>query len=162
MLRHLYAGALTALVTVAGTACSDNNNNPTVKTNFMATLTGASVMPTPVTTTASGTTALVLNDNASTIDYTVTVQNLTGATAVFIYAGSSTDVPGTPVAVLLSAPVTGTTNGQLTAGTIAAAALGNGETYTTFAAKIRAGNAFVVIQTVANPGGELRGQLQAQ
>ena len=162
MLRHLYAGALTALVSVAGTACSDDNNTPTLKTSFMATLTGASVMPTPVTTTASGSTALVLNDNASTIDFTVTVQNLTDATAVFLYTGSSTDVPGTPVAVLLSTAVTGATNGQLAAGTLAAAALANGETYATLAAKIRAGNTFVVIQTLANPGGELRGQLQAQ
>ena len=162
MLRHLYAGALTALVAVAGTACNDDNNSPAVQANFMATLTGASVMPTPVTTTATGTTALVLNDNASTIDFTVTVQNLTAATAAFLYTGASTDVPGTPVAVLLSTAVTGVTNGQLAAGTLVASALGNGETYTTLAAKIRAGDAFVVIQTVANPGGELRGQLQAQ
>jgi CHRD domain len=42
----------------------------------MATLRRTSVMPTPVTTTATGRVALVLNDNASTIDYTVTVQNL--------------------------------------------------------------------------------------
>src|SRR5258706_16453137 len=114
MVRHLYAGALATLVAFAGTACSDDNNTPTVQMNFTATLTGASVMPTPVTTTASGTVAVVLNDNASTIDYTVTVQNLTDATAVFVYTGSSTDVPGTPAIIRLATPVTGPTNGQLT------------------------------------------------
>jgi hypothetical protein len=161
MLRQLYAGALTTLVMFAGAACDDDDDTgPTLENNFTATLTGASVVPTPVTTTATGTATVTLSDAASTIVYTINVTGLADATAALLYVGSSTDTPGTPAAVLLSAPVTGPINGQLSTGTITTTDIGGGQTYTTLADAIRDGNAYIVVQTTANAGGELRGQLE--
>jgi hypothetical protein len=160
MLRRLNAGALTALVLLAGAACSDDNNNPNPTENdFTATLSGASIVPTAVNTTASGTASFTLNDASSTITYTINVTGLTDANAALLYTGSATDMPGTTVAVLLPAPVSGLINGQLASGTLTTTDIGGGETYATLADKIRAGNAFLVVQTTANPTGELRGQL---
>jgi hypothetical protein len=162
MLKKLYAGALATAVLFGAAGCSDDddNNGPTPENNFTADLTGANITPTPVTTTATGNATLTLSDAGSTIAYTINVTDLTDAQAAFLYTGSTTDVPGTPVAVLLAAPMTGPLTGQLSTGTLTATDIGGGETYTSLAEKIRAGNAFIVVQTIANPTGELRGQLE--
>ena len=71
MFRKLSAGALTsALLLVGAVACSDDETGPDLETNFTATLTGAAERP-PVTTTATGTSTVTINDANSTITFLI-------------------------------------------------------------------------------------------
>lgn len=164
MFRKLSAGALTsALLLVGAAACSDDETGPDLETNFAATLTGAAERPNPVTTTATGTSTVTINDANSTITFNVTVNNLLSPTMAHIHVGStSQDNPVFALSLLATAPATGVFTGALAAGTAAGSSVVGGETFATLAAAIRSGNAYINVHTVANPGGELRGQLVAQ
>jgi len=163
MFRKLSAGTLTsALLLVGAVACSDDETGPDLETNFTATLTGAAERP-PVTTTATGTSTVTINDANSTITFNVSVTNLLSPTMAHIHVGStSQDNPVFALSLLATAPATGLFTGVLAAGTAAGSSVVGGETFATLAAAIRSGNAYVNVHTVANPGGELRGQLVAQ
>src|SRR5688500_18427743 len=164
MFRKLSAGALTsAFLLVGAVACDDDDDTgPDLETNFTATLTGAAERP-AVTTTATGTATVTINDANSTITFNVSVTNLLSPTMAHIHVGStSEDNPVFALSLLATAPPTGLFTGVLAAGTAAGSSVVGGETFVTLAAAIRAGNAYVNVHTVANPGGELRGQLVAQ
>jgi len=163
MFRKLSAGTLTsALLLVGAVACSDDETGPDLETNFTATLTGAAERP-PVATTATGTSTVTINDANSTITFNVSVTNLLSPTMAHIHVGStSQDNPVFALSLLATAPATGLFTGVLAAGTAAGSSVVGGETFATLAAAIRSGNAYVNVHTVANPGGELRGQLVAQ
>jgi len=163
MFRKLSAGALTsALLLVGAVACGDDETGPDLETNFTATLTGAAERP-PVTTTATGTSTVTINDANSTITFNVSVANLLSPTMAHIHVGStSEDNPVFALSLLATAPATGVFTGVLAAGTAAGSTVVGGETFATLAAKIRSGNAYINVHTVANPGGEVRGQLVAQ
>ena len=163
MFRKLSAGTLTsALLLVGAVACSDDETGPDLETNFAATLTGAAERP-PVTTTATGTSTVTINDANSTITCNVSVTNLLSPSMAHIHVGStSQDNPVFALSLLATAPATGLFTGVLAAGTAAGSSVVGGETFATLAAAIRSGNAYINVHTVANPGGELRGQLVAQ
>lgn len=163
MFRKLSAGALTsALLLVGAVACSDDETGPDLETNFAATLTGAAERP-AVTTTATGTSTVTINDANSSITFNVSVTNLLSPTMAHIHVGStSQDNPVFALSLLATAPATGVFTGVLAAGTAAGSSVVGGETFATLAAAIRSGNAYINVHTVANPGGELRGQLVAQ
>ena len=78
MVPRLKLALLASLTLVAATACDDDDDQ---ETNFEATLTGAAERPDPVTTTASGTATVEINDAVSTFTYSIDVQNLSNATA---------------------------------------------------------------------------------
>jgi hypothetical protein len=163
MFRKFSAGTLTsALLLVGAVACSDDETGPDLETNFTATLTGAAERP-PVTTTATGTSTVTINDANSSITFNVSVTNLLSPTMAHIHVGStSQDNPVFALSLLATAPATGLFTGVLAAGTAAGSSVVGGETFATLAAAIRSGNAYINVHTVANPGGELRGQLVAQ
>lgn len=164
MIRKLCVGAMTSVVILAGAAaCSDDDETgPDLETNFTATLTGAAERPTPVTTSATGTSTVTINDANSTITFSVSVTGLLSPTMAHIHVGG-VDVAG-PIALslLATAPPVGSFTGVLATGTGTAAQIINGETFATLAAKIRAGTAYINVHTVANQNGEIRGQLVAQ
>ena len=161
MRQQVILGAAAALILAAAAGCSDDPTDTDLETNFMAELTGAAERPDPVTTSATGSATVTINDAAQTLTFSITVSNLLSPTFAHIHTGS-TAVAG-PVAVTLlgTAPAPGIFNGVLTSGTVGVSAI-TGETFATLVAKIRSGNAYINVHTVANTGGEIRGQLIAQ
>lgn len=159
MVQQLLTGALAAVMVLGGSAVSDRpvGLNPN---DFTAELTGAAERPNPVTTTASGTAMVTINEADSTLSYSVTVSNLTGVTGAHIHVGKA-DSTGPVAANLLDAAPADTVNGSLCSGTIKSADI-KGETFESLVAKIRSGDAYVNVHTKANPDGEIRGQLVAK
>lgn len=164
MLRRLCAGVVTSVLIMGGAAaCSDDDDTgPELETNFVASLSGAAERPTPVTTTATGSATITIDDATSTIAYSVTVSGLLSPNMAHIHVGGVNDAGPIALSLLATAPAAGTFTGVLTTGTGTAAQIVGGETFATLAAKIRAGTAYINVHTVANPNGEIRGQLVAQ
>jgi CHRD domain-containing protein len=164
MNRRLGFGALAALTLVAGAACSEDDTGPAAAVNFAASLSGTAERPNPVTTTATGTSTVVINEAAQS--FTVTV-NITGTgvvnvTAAHIHVGDANTAGPVAVNILPTAPAAGTFTGTLTTGTFSTIAAASGETFATLVAKMRAGNTYINVHNVANAGGHIRGQLVAQ
>lgn len=163
MYRKLCAGALTSVVLLAGAgACNEDETGPELETNFTATLNGAAERPTPVTTSATGSATVTINDANSTIAYSVTVTGLLSPTMAHIHVGGINDAGPIALSLLATAPAVGTFTGVLTTGTGTAAQIVGAETFTTLAAKIRAGTAYINVHTLAHTGGEIRGHLVEQ
>jgi CHRD domain-containing protein len=162
MLRKLCAGVVTSVLIMGGAAaCSDDETGPALETNFTASLSGAAERPTPVTTTATGSATVTIDDATSTIAFSVTVTGLLSPTMAHIHVGGVNDAGPIALSLLATAPPVGTFTGVLTTGTGTAAQI-VGETFATLAAKIRAGTAYINVHTVANTNGEIRGQLVEQ
>ena len=149
--------ALAAMVAV--TACDDDDDPDEIE--FVTNLSGDNERPTPVDTDATGT-ARVVDNGGLTMSYRVTVSGIQNVTAAHIHVGSSA-VPG-PIAVNLN-PNTSVTTGVLAEGEFDASdilALQQGAspiTMDSLRVLLRAGLTYVNVHTVANPGGEIRGQL---
>jgi len=90
--------------------------------------------------------------------YRIDVANITGVTAAHIHGPATTTANG-PVRVDLYIPPTGTTftgSGMLVQGVAAAPRVISVDSVLVL---MRNGNAYVNVHTVANPGGEIRGQI---
>ncbi|MGQ0704486.1 MAG: CHRD domain-containing protein [Gemmatimonadales bacterium] len=160
-MRRIENGAAAIVLAVAlGVGCNGDANGPDFETEFEASLTGAAERPNPVTTTAMGTATVTIDDDAQTISFTINVTGLVSPTVAHIHVGSTTEA-GPPVVTLYSPaqPPVGPFTGQLATGTRLATDVTGGETFGSLVAKIRAGNAYINVHTVANAGGEIRGQL---
>jgi hypothetical protein len=158
MLKKLPAGLFAILASATVVACDEDNGPDQDETEFEATLTGAAERPTPVSTNATGTATVTIDEANQTLTFNVTVSSLVDATLAHIHTGG-VDEAGPPVVTLLSTQVAGTTNGVLASGTIQASAISGGETFATLVEKIRNGTTYVNVHTVANASGEIRGQL---
>jgi hypothetical protein len=156
-----YLMAISTIAVAGALACSDDETGPDLETEFEASLTGAAERPDPVTTTATGSATVEIDDDAQTFTFSVNVSGLTSPTMAHIHVGSTSEAGPVALSLLATAPATGVFNGQLAAGTLGATAVTGGETFATLAAKIRAGNAYINVHTVANGAGEIRGQLVA-
>lgn len=160
----LFATLALALITVAG--CDDPSGPESREERFVATLSGASERPNPVSTTASGTATVVFT-NDTTIRYTISLQNATGITAAHIHIGGP-DVAGGVLAGLFAAPQgspASVSNGTLVEGTItpgklAPNSLGLG--FESIRGLIRGGGTYVNVHSTSNPAGLVRGQLTRQ
>lgn len=152
--QSLLAALCLALSFVAA-GCSDNNGGTGATANnvFTATLSGANEVP-PTGSTATGTATFTIN--GSTVDYQISVQNITDVVGGHIHSGE-VGVSG-PVRVTLVQPAPGVTTGVLAQGTFSAENV-NGITYDEMVAEIRNGKAYVNVHTAVNRGGEIRGQL---
>ena len=129
---------------------------------FVATLTGGEEVP-AVTTAADGDAVVFVNDDGD-LGFEVYVTNIQDVNAAHIHLGAAGENGGV-VALLFEGMLS--TDGDdvetLATGVITAGDLSGdleGMTIADLVAQIEAGNAYVNVHTDANPGGEIRGQLQ--
>jgi hypothetical protein len=163
-MKKLAFGALlvTALALVATTGSVASKSNRI----FVAHLSGANELP-PVDTKAQGQAILKLNKDGTAIDYKLVVANIEGVTQSHIHCGAG-DVNGPVVAFLFGPMPAGvSTNGVLATGTITGVIAlpdspecpGGVADLDDLIAKLQAGEAYANVHTLANPPGEIRGQL---
>lgn len=133
--------------------------------DFSAVLRGENERPNPVPTTMSGDAQFTVADDASSVDYTVNVEEGDNVTAAHIHIGSR-DVAGPIVVTLFSdldEPVD--VDGELSSGTFTEEDLEGPmaeDTLEDLLDEIRAGNAYVNVHTVQYPDGEVRGQIEEE
>jgi hypothetical protein len=131
--------------------------------NFRADLSGAEEVPDPVDTATTGSAKLKVR--ADTIEFTLDIRNadgILGAAGAHIHCGEA----GTngPVVAFLAAVVPGGFDGKvklnasLTGDNIVNPACG--ETVAELAESMREGGTYVNVHSIANPGGEVRGQIR--
>jgi len=159
--------AATAVISACG---SDKPTGPTV-TTFNAALAStnernADGTPKTINSTATGTAVFTLTGN--TMNFTITVANLTGAaTASHIHVGGANQ---NGAVVVPFAITTGVSSGTLVTGSfdittnpVSGTGLGTATISGDSLMKlINTGNAYVNVHTAANGGGEMRGQLLHQ
>ncbi len=128
---------------------------------FVANLSGAEAVPSRVTL-AQGQALFQLSPDGTELSFELTVANIEDVVASHIHlapAGSN----GPVVATLFGGAPSGPFNGTLAQGTITAAQLSGllaGSSLDVLIAEINAGNTYVNVHTLANPGGEIRGQIR--
>ncbi len=139
---------------LAALAACDNSTEPVPE--YQASLSGASVIP-PVTTQATGIANFRIEGSA--ITYDVSATNITGVTSVSLHTGDAT-TQGPVVISLFDQPAgTGAIDGSFAAGSFAESGL-TGITMPALIAAFDNSNAYVLVETLAHPNGELRGQVQ--
>jgi hypothetical protein len=162
MTRFL-AIALIATLTMAG-ECDDDDDptGPGLGGEFDATLTGAAERPDPVTTDASGSATVDVDEDGGTFE--VEVEYITDVTLAHIHIGDANTAG--PIAVELfnagGNPVDFTDRATLATGTCDETDINPASGVDTMEELIEAlenGNAYVNVHTSANPAGEIRGQL---
>jgi hypothetical protein len=127
-------------------------------TNFVAPMSGDEEVP-PVETQARGVAKFKLRDQG--LVFKVNVANIEDVVASHIHCGA-VGVNG-PIGVTLFAGGPVSVNGTLAKGVITAPDEDNGCGWTDLDAVVAAlesGNTYVNVHTVANPGGEIRGQVK--
>lgn len=167
MRKHVIPAALLAIA-IAGIFASvagagDRSNNA------KATLTGYQEVP-AVSSTGTGTLDLRIDDEAQTIEYELTYENLEGTitTASHIHLGQAA-VNGGVSAFFCGGggrpactPTSGTFTGVITPADVigpAAQGIAAGE-FAELVQAIRAGVTYVNVHTNKHPGGEIRGQVK--
>ena len=135
----------------------------TAPINFATTLTGAEEVP-PVATTATGSFVATLDSSHSMITFTLTASGFpdpTKITASHIHVGDF-GVNGPVVLFLFNRITEGTFPGTKTGILTSANYLFKPQapTFADAIARMRNGTAYVNMHTEANPGGEIRGQLE--
>jgi hypothetical protein len=161
-IRHLPASALLAVALLGAAACDDDDDDsvsPPATTTFRATLTGAAERPTPVTTTATGTSTLTLRND--TLNYRVDVAGINAVTMAHIHVGGP-EVAGPIIVGLFNGPATTSPfSGTLTSGVITRTTAFTSTTigFDSLLVLMRNGNAYVNVHTTARPAGEIRGQV---
>lgn len=142
---------------------NDNSNGKPLATSFAAQLVGREEVP-EVNTQTTGSAEFELNGAGNGIDYTVEVLGGVGITAAHIHMGAR-GVNGDVVAFLVPMGTNpGDVEGTLAEGTITAADLVGplaGMSLDDLLSAMRSGNAYVNVHSMANPMGEIRGQIQA-
>jgi hypothetical protein len=130
--------------------------------DFKAILSGGEVVPL-VKTMANGEAAFHLGTDGKALAFRLTVSGIRDITAAHIHIGKKGE-NGPPVVFLFHGPEKkGVFNGTLADGTITAKDLFgplSGMTIKDLMTKIDSGDAYVVVHTERNPGGELRGQIR--
>jgi hypothetical protein len=153
IMMYLFTLAALAIWAVTATAAH---------TDFKAMLSGGEVVP-PVKTMARGEAGFHLGMDGKALAFNLTVSGIRDITAAHIHIGKKGE-NGPPVAFLFHGPEKkGMFNGTLADGTITAKHLFgplSGMTIKDLMTKIDSGDAYVVVHTEQNPGGELRGQIR--
>ena len=154
------------LVVLPLVACNEDNEfglGPGSGARFTATLAGANVRPTPVTTSASATASVTIRDpdigqTDRTVAFTVTGTSLTSATAAHIHLGGAAVGDGPILATLFTNPTDSTiTASQLASGTLLPGAIS--VSIDSLSKLMASGLAYIDIHSTASPLGLLRGQL---
>ena len=163
--RSLLVFLAVLYLTLAGTARAQ----PPAAFNFVAPLAGEQEVP-PVETNAAGLAQLQLNDEDTTLHFKLIVAHIEGVTQAHIHCGAE-GVNG-PVVVFLFGfdPVGVAVNGIIAEGTITDADViarpdsamcpGGVANFDELIAKMRGGETYANVHTLAHPGGEIRGQVR--
>ncbi|HEX6304700.1 MAG TPA: PQQ-dependent sugar dehydrogenase [Anaerolineales bacterium] len=128
--------------------------------NFGAHLSGDEEVP-PVDTQAQGQATFKVSEDESEMSFKLNVANIEDVVAAHIHCAPA-GVNG-PVGVTLFSGGPVSPDGTLAEGTITSPDPGNGCGWTSLEAVLSAissGNAYVNVHTLANPAGEIRGQIQ--
>ena len=134
-----------------------------VGATYKAMLSGTKEVP-AVMTPAMGEATFMLSPDGTMLTYTLTVSNITNVTASHIHLAPA-GVNGAVVVGLFGGGKVGTFTGVLAEGTITSANLGGslaGMPLSALIDQMNAGNTYVNVHTMANPGGEIRGQIELQ
>lgn len=131
--------------------------------NFISSLSGSAEIP-PVTTDGTGVTSLTVNDAETALSFRLITFGLEDITQAHIHLGAA-DENGPVVAFLFGLEADGVNrDGLLAQGTIGASDLIAVDDFDGSMGQLldhlRAGTAYVNVHTVANPPGEIRGQVQ--
>jgi hypothetical protein len=122
-------------------------------------LTGGKERPTPVTTTATGAATFVVV-SPGTIQFTLTVAGITGATMAHIHTAVADSAGPIVVPLFNSATPTGLLTGTLASGTITSSSITlPGVSMDSLLSLMRRGRTYVNVHTVTNPAGEIRAQI---
>lgn len=133
--------------------------------HFVATLSGG---PDGTDSRARGVATLQLAPDGQSMSYRLIVSNIMDVTMAHIHISAEPGGDGPPAVWLYpdappAQPIAGRHDGVLAEGTITAANfIGplDGMTMSDLVSMIRDGRAYVNVHTEANPGGEIRGQLE--
>ena len=160
------------LVAAAGLTCSDDDGVSPVFNELFSTsvLSGAAERPNPVTTAASGDFIAEVRDTATiggkkdslaVMRFELAVSNINAATMAHIHAGTA-DVAGPVMVFLFNGPTTrdGYSGILASAEITRASAFQGAFNMDSVLTRMRNGTAYVNVHTTANPGGEIRGQIQ--
>jgi len=154
--------APTTTTTAAGGATTTLANGG-APSQISVPLSGAESVP-PVQTSASGTAIITIQASANgfNISYELDVTNIVDVTAAHIHLGAK-GTNGPVIVPLFTGPEkSGSFTGVLAKGTITQADLTGpmaGKTFLDLAGSVLAGQTYVNVHTVANPNGEIRGQI---
>ncbi|HET6362836.1 MAG TPA: CHRD domain-containing protein [Gemmatimonadota bacterium] len=163
MITRFLAIALIATLATAG-ECDDDDDptGPGIGGEFDATLTGAAERPDPVTTDASGSATIDVDEDGGSFE--VEVEDIQDVTFAHIHIGDANTAG--PISVFLfdagGNPVDFTDRETLATGTFDETDIDPASGVDTMEELIEAmenGNAYVNVHTTANPLGEIRGQL---
>ncbi|HSJ35708.1 MAG TPA: CHRD domain-containing protein [Acidimicrobiia bacterium] len=128
---------------------------------YIAHLEGDNEIP-AVDSQGRGQVILEVERGGEAISYKLIASNIDDVVQAHIHLGGP-DVNG-PVVAFLFGPVTGVdNNGVLSRGTITASDLVGplaGASLDDLLAEMKSGDAYVNVHTIANPGGEIRGQIR--
>ena len=131
---------------------------------FRASLTGDAERPDPVTTTTTGVATFDVGEGGTSLNYAVSVAGGVALTQAHIHLGGPEEAGG--FVAFLFGPVEGgmDVDGELAMGTLTADNLVNaleGSTIAALVDEFLGGNAYVNVHSLAQPGGEVRGQIAA-
>ena len=162
-MRAPLLGGLTVVALLALGSCKDDVGI-TVTERFSATMSGANVRPTPVTTAASGTAQFTYVGDIKTLFYEVDVANIDSVILAHIHGPADT---GNNAGVALNLYTTGKSKGLAFTGVLAQGVGGDlgapsGMTLDSLLVLMRNGHAYVNVHTVAHGAGEIRGQVVKQ
>jgi len=164
MRGRLVFGVATLAVVLALGSCKDDVG-VTVSERFVATLSGASSRPAPITTTATGTAEFTYVADLATLFYRIDVASIDSVFLAHIHAPADT---GQTNGVVLNLWLgSNPAKGLAFTGTLAQGVGGDlgapaGMTLDSLLVLMRNGNAYVNVHTRAHPAGEIRGQLVKQ
>jgi trimeric autotransporter adhesin len=161
----LLLAAVTMVIVMAGCSGDDNEETTGQQTAFLS---GSQVTPNSNSlATGTATVTFVNLDSTNSDDQQVRVrlqtEGLTNVTTAQLRRGQ----PGETGPVLFTLFNRGTTNNQMPTDfttTISASAwipAGGVNTFAEFVSELRSGNVYVIVNTTANPNGEIRGQIGA-
>lgn len=161
-LRPLILVALLAILLLASSAQAAG------KRNFTASLKGRNEVP-AVETRGQGEAIFHLSKDETELEFKLIVANIQDVTQAHIHCGAE-DVNGPVVAFLFGFDPGGRTiNGILSTGTLDSGDIiprpdsevcpGGVADFDDLVEKIRSGEAYVNVHTIANPAGEIRGQI---
>jgi len=156
-MKSIFALALCILVP-AGIANADQI--------FKATLSGDQEVP-PVDTVATGRAKFRVSDDLSKVEFTLTVNDGTRVQVSHIHCGAAGE--NGPVFIFLAGAIPEgldidgewVSNATFTDANIVLRTTPCGATLADVVAAMQAGMTYANVHTVANPGGEIRGQIQA-